>query len=636
MGDRILERSVLLKYISSGELESLFDVLSERLRECERASTGISQKVFAKRLSNLTILQSRYKEVKRSISLGVIGIEDIRLEKNRISVSLVEFIDELPDHFFLEDRKTHNEVNLQENKLDEIKDANYDAFVCISNRNTAKLNKLSKILENRGLKVFYYKGVARYYDKESYFLPIEKILSACKYFILICDGYFTNSSQVEIEYIKSYYEFYTKGDRKSIYILKSDNCDSKILVKIFTEAVVFNDLKSLDKALQDDHYLSKLTKVKKILKVIKDFSVSTRKLFINLYADKVKFGIATIFLIILSAASFAYIFNDRHNNSIDKFQHYLNLAYENININIDTSFTYLDSINLDVLPDERRIEIYRYLDSVEEIANHHDSKFLVGHLFLGNSRDRNGILHDPDILTSEGRIVDTIGGFKLFNQYHCKRFNRTLRLDKPSRKKELKDVEILSYIPEDLKFTLIDTISGVNGAKLNDTKYWGKVLVNSPSKRISFDDLLVDVLTSVDDVIIPQDKIVDNPDSQFYLVLLAYSEFEFAKQQLNNLLLKGFSYSKMLIQRKESRDSVIQALIDVKNENEMFSNYDDNINTEVEGQDQSQQWVEKEEYWYLIALTNSYKTEEDAKKARRQMSKIYSFDLNQLQLVYYK
>ncbi len=255
-------------------------------------------------------------------------------------------------------------------------------------------------------------------------------------------------------------------------------------------------------------------------------------------------------------------------------------------------------------------------DLYSKAANH--PEYQLGYIFLGNSRSNDANLFESDIMDSDKNIVSNLDGFQQYSSYITQQGNRGIFKALPINGRIISEIPVLNRLPANFEFFILDSIYSIKGDRLNDTKYWAETLVEKGS---NFENFLIDISNAAVDFSAWQEEVIKRPDNNYYLVVLTYSEPQYAYQQLENLMQKGFSNAKILYDQKPSTGSRRDAATE-----ERRRHWAEVLFGKEEGEKRYREARNNnKDYFYLIALEGGFSSRVEGEKALERLLNSYQF-----------
>ncbi len=196
--------------------------------------------------NQIVLLAGRWRGVDHEVGIGIISSADEKLERNRITASLVDFLRDLPDD--INAQESPDADLIQKKILDtENHQYEYDFFLCYSSKDKNQARAIWEKLRGLSFKVFLSEESLRLSGGESYFEKIQHSLQKSKNFILVCsDNSLGDSTWVEIEYQTFFNEFYVKDKaNRRIYLIKARGFQEKDLPLLLRRIQLSDDVDSL-------------------------------------------------------------------------------------------------------------------------------------------------------------------------------------------------------------------------------------------------------------------------------------------------------------------------------------------------------------------------------------------------------
>lgn len=508
-------------------------------------------------------------------------------------------------------------------------------FICASNEDYDTGRTIYNKLTKEGYSPFFADESLDEFIGLSYFSAIEEAISEVDSFILVCSPKSMESEWVKAEYETYYNESFIKSKAKKKFYIYTINGATVNSVPFLLRRIQI--VKTEDKLLEffvKEGNKNTIDQAEKKLEYSIKFqreSFKNKRLFtkLNKYKKRIIIGVCS-----LAVASILYVivYPKLANQSKSNFTLLFEKSRMELGEDIFTSFNQIDSLYFLASNESEIKKIDTYVDSIKSLILQDSLHAELGYFFLGNSRSKDQYLYEPDIVNGEREIVNDVTRFELYKVYECLSGNRTLRKEEPNNSNELSEIEILRDIKENEKFIIVDSISSYYHERLDDTKYWAKVIVEKNS-IIDLSEILIDVRDSNINEKELEDRIIYKTDNRFYVVILTYSKPSYAIQQLDNLLANGIESSKILAtpKDKDTPDSVtseeeIKMDSSVLDTSENIVLHLDSIPVKKLGTDSNQ----NKDYLYQLAVTDGFLTFSEAQEALNDFKSKYSFRKNEL------
>lgn len=608
-----ISKHKLLSKLSQGETEIVIELLIESF---EKITVGRNRKKeIEKEYSKLILLSGRNKDLHNQYQTGILSPEVFLEKKNLINLSVVQYINSLPDFFFNKNKK----VTVARGKKD-LRSKQYDVFICASNEDYDIGRSIYNKLAREGYSPFFADESLDEFIGLSYFSAIEEAISEVDSFILICSPKSMESEWVKAEYETYYNESYIKSKaNKKFYIFTINGATvSNVpfllrriqivktedrLLEFFVKEASENIIEQGDKKLEDSIILKRESLKKKRLLAE-----------LNTYKKQIIIGLCSLFVV---SVLYFIVYPKFGNQSKPSFALLLEKSRMELGEDIFTSFMQIDSLYSLASNENETKQIDAYVDSIQTLILKDTLHADLGYFFIGNSRSKDQYLYEPDIVNKERKIVKDVTKFELYKTYECLSANRTLRKEEPNDSSKLAEIEILRDLEENEKFIIVDSISSYHGEILDDIKYWAKVIVEKDS-IIDLSKILIDVRDSDVDKEELEDRIIYEPDNRFYVVILTYSKSSYAIQQLDNLISNGFELSKILAtsRDKSTPDSLISKE-EIKRDSfssDTSKDVPSNLGSSIQLNSSSMEYEQNKDYLYQLAITDGFPTYSEAQK----------------------
>lgn len=623
-----ISKHKLLSKLSQGETDFVIELLFESFK---KLTVGRSRKKEIEReYSKLILLSGRNKDLHSQYQTGVLSPEVFLEKKNLINLSVIQYINNLPYFFFNKNKRATapKEKKDTRTKL-------YDVFICASNEDYDTGRTIYNRLTREGYSPFFADESLDEFIGLSYFSAIEEAISEVDSFILVCSPKSMESEWVKAEYETYYNESFIKSKAKKKFYIYTINGATVNSVPFLLRRIQI--VKTEDKLLEffikegNKNTIDPGEKKPEYSIKFKRESLKNKRLFTRLktYKKQIVIGVCSLAVVFIL---YTIVYPKLANQSKSNFALLFEKSRMELGGDIFTSFNQIDSLYFLASNESEIKKIDTYVDSIISLILKDSLHADLGYFFLGNSRSKDQYLYESDIVNGKREIVNDITRFELYKVYECLSGNRTLRKEEPNNSNKLSENEILRDIKENEKFIIVDSISSYHHERLDDIKYWAKVIVEKDS-IIDFSEILIDVRDSNINEKELEDRIVYETDNRFYVVILTYSKSSYAIQQLDNLIANGFESSKILATSKDKNtpDSVTSEE-EIKMDSSVLDTSEnvvlqlDSIPIKKLGTESNQ----NKDYLYQLAVTDGFLTFSEAQKALNDFKSKYSFRKNKL------